>query len=98
MSYNIAGAGAKMSIGAMGAGGSPGIDTITIGGLASMSGHKFDGMDIRITHAHGGYIISLHTDRSRSPDLYIVTEDKELGEEIGKIITMHCLKKENSHD
>ena len=59
--------------------------------------HEFDaGIDLRITPAHGGFIISLsHRNTGTIPELHIVTEDKDLGAEIGKIITMSCLKKEN---
>jgi hypothetical protein len=53
-------------------------------------------MDLRITPAHGGYIVSLsHRNTGTTPELHIVTEDKDLGTEIGKIITMSCLKKDN---
>jgi hypothetical protein len=95
MTYNIYGGG--------GSGASPGIltvggglggmaDTITIGGLGNP--HKFDGMDIRITTANGGYIVSIHTESGTKPQLYIINEDRDLGQELGKIITMHCLTKE----
>lgn len=59
--------------------------------------HEFEaGMDLRITPAHGGYIVSLsHRNTGTTPELHIVTEDKDLGTEIGKIITMSCLKKDN---
>lgn len=80
-----------------------GADTISLGPLSidDMSiktGHKFPGTDIRITPANGGYIISISkTDSFRltavDPDLYVVGEDQDLGNEINKIITMHYLKK-----
>jgi len=59
--------------------------------------HEFNqGFDIRITPATGGYIISVMQRNSmNSPELHIVTEDRDLGAEIGKIITMSCLKKDN---
>lgn len=60
--------------------------------------HEFDeGIDIRITPASGGFIVSVnHRNFGTRPDLHIVTEDKDLGAEIGKIITMSCLKKDNN--
>ena len=70
----------------------------SIGGTYSIGvQHEFEaGMDLRITPANGGHIISLsHRNSGAVPELHIVTEDKDLGTEIGKIITMSCLKKEN---
>lgn len=83
------------------------MDTITLGPMtldieksAVEKKHKFPGTDIRITPANGGYIISIsqssdyiHT-RSE-PDLYIISEDQDLGTELGKIITMSNLKREH---
>lgn len=69
-----------------------------LGGTYSIgTQHEFEtGMDLRITPAHGGYIISLsHRNSGNVPELHIITEDKDLGTEIGKIITMSYLKKEN---
>jgi hypothetical protein len=69
-----------------------------LGGTYSVgSQHEFDeGVDIRITPANGGSIISVNHRNITRPDLYIVTEDKDLGTEIGKIITMSYLKKANN--
>ena len=53
------------------------------------------GLTIRIVPATGGIIISIRdeNDHSRSNDLYVIGQDQDLGAEIGKIITMHYLKK-----
>lgn len=69
--------------------------TLLGGGYQIGVQHEFDtGLDLRITPAHGGYIISLsHRGSGTTPELHIVNEDKDLGAEIGKIITMHYLKK-----
>jgi hypothetical protein len=58
--------------------------------------HEFDdGLDIRITPAAGGCIVSImHRNLNRRPELHIVTEDQDLGTELGKIITVSYLKKE----
>ncbi len=67
-----------------------------LGGTYSIgTQHEFDeGVDIRITPASGGFIVSVnHRNTPTKPDLHIVTEDKDLGAEIGKIITMSYLKK-----
>lgn len=71
------------------------MDTISIG--ESMSGrHPFPGLDLRVTPATGGYIVSMHLKKSfaSEPELYIISEDQDLGVELGKIITMACLTKE----
>jgi hypothetical protein len=70
-----------------------------LGGTYSIgTQHEFDeGIDIRVTPATGGVIVSVnHRNFNIKPDLYIVTEDKDLGTEIGKIITMSYLKKDNN--
>jgi hypothetical protein len=60
------------------------------------SQHEFnEGIDIRITPANGGSIVSVNHRNHTMSDLYVVTEDKDLGAEIGKIITMSYLKKDN---
>lgn len=82
--------------------------TLTLGGVSlgaaglaagTASLHKFPGFDIRVSHATGGWIISVHVSYSigyaTEPDLYVIHEDQDLGTELGKIITMHCLQKEN---
>lgn len=59
-----------------------------------------NGFNLRVYKAVGGTIIEVtrHDNRLRVDDgrssngLYIVTDDKELGAEIGKIITMEGLK------
>ena len=56
--------------------------------------HMFAGIDIRITPAHGGTIVSISRGSGSTPSLYVVAEDQDLGTEIGKIITMTCLTKE----
>jgi hypothetical protein len=86
---------AKTNIASAGYGAIPGI-AIGAGTYSIGSHHEFDeGIDVRITPANGGYIISVNHRNITRPDLYIVTEDKDLGAEIGKIITMSYLKKEN---
>ena len=57
---------------------------------------KGNGMTIRIVPANGGIIVSIRNDNNYSSagDLYVVGEDQDLGAELGKIITMHHLKKE----
>ena len=54
-------------------------------------------MTLNITKANGGWVIEnrqydKHKDRSNS-SVHIITDDKDLGEEIGKIITFESLYK-----
>ena len=46
---------------------------------------------IRITHAVGGYIISIQS--GPIPKLYLIHEDADFDKELGKIITMSQLQK-----
>jgi hypothetical protein len=75
--------------------GLPGIVAQDIGNVFKFKEeHMFSGLDIRITPAHGGTIISVSQGAGNSPTLYVVGEGQDLGAEVGKIITMTCLKKE----
>lgn len=73
--------------------GIPGMSTLDLSGLKN-SQHPFDGgMDIRITPASGGVIVSiLRGEYGRTPDLHVIGEEQDLGVELGKIITLACLK------
>lgn len=86
--------GAQSNTALAGAVGPGGLGTL-LGGYQVGVQHEFDtGLDLRITPAHGGYIVSLsHRNSGTIPELHIVNEDKDLGAEIGKIITMYYLKK-----
>jgi hypothetical protein len=44
--------------------------------------------------AHGGYIVQVQQGLGHEADLYIVAEDQDLGQEIGKIITHNILNKQ----
>ena len=86
-----------------GYGGSGGNGTLSIGAYTGpiniaepgTTPHEFAGMDIRITVANNGTIVIVKRDGyGIKPDLYVVHDDQDLGQEIGKIITMTCLTKE----
>jgi len=69
----------------------------SIGTVANIGG-KFEvnGMNFKVYKASGGTIIETNqydrrTDRHTN-GLYIITDDKDLGKEIGKIITMESLR------
>ena len=71
--------------------------------ITGQAGHLDDsvqltgrGISIRIVPASGGTIISIRneTNFTGSSDLYVIHESQDISAEIGKIITMHLLKKD----
>lgn len=53
-------------------------------------------MNFRVYRATGGFVVEtnsydVNTDRSRS-NLHIITDDQDMGQEIGKILTMEALR------
>ena len=54
------------------------------------------GMNFSVHRANGGYIVQYSQYDSRKdraePKLHIITDDKELGEELGKIISFESLR------
>jgi hypothetical protein len=70
--------------------------TTTIAGSPKTSNLNSFGMNFTVYKANGGFIIEYHyydrhRDRSENK-LHIVTEDKDLGEELGKIISFETLR------
>lgn len=51
---------------------------------------------IRVYQAHGGHIVEVASNLSEIGELHIVSEEHDLGSEIGKIITHSLLNK--SHE
>ncbi len=87
-SWNVAGAQSGVIGGTV-------MPTIDISGMGSYGMEKklpHRKLTINIHEAHGGYIVEVHTDPTRIGELYIVADDKDLGQEIGKIITHRTLK------
>lgn len=70
------------------------IPSIDIGNLTMYGEKKLPNkkLSINVHEAHGGYIIEIVTS-SMPGDLYIIGDDKNMGEEIGKIITHAVLNK-----
>lgn len=78
-----------------------GIGSLTLGG--AIGGGSVDeltylgarGLSIRLLPANGGTILSVRDDNDpgRAGDLYVIGQDQDIGSELGKIITMHYLKK-----
>lgn len=59
--------------------------------------HKFRGdIEFVLTSAEGGTIVSVgNSGFGEQPTLYIIPDDRDLGTELTKIITLTCLKREN---
>ena len=60
-------------------------------------GLESNGMRFQLYRATGGYVIEVrsydeHKDRTIT-GMYVITDDNDLGEELGKIVTMECLKR-----
>ena len=53
------------------------------------------GLNIRLVPANGGTIISIRDENTfnQVSDLYVINSDQDIGSELGKIITLHYLKK-----
>lgn len=55
-----------------------------------------DGMRFQLYKAKGGFVIETRSYNRRNDEnenhMYVITEDKDLGEELGKIITMESLR------
>lgn len=82
-----------MSTYTLNATGSGGIDlsTIDLGGTYKKFGNRK--ISINIHEAHGGYIAEISAGSTlNGGDLYIIPDDKDIGVEIGKIITHKILK------
>jgi hypothetical protein len=43
--------------------------------------------------AHGGYVIKVGGSYGEDGDLYVIGDDQDLGQELGKIVTHHTLAK-----
>jgi len=75
--------------------GMPGLKSVDLGGLSNHNHPYQGGVDIRITPANGGTIVSiLRGEYVGKPDLYVISDQQDMGEELGKIITIACLKQE----
>ena len=65
-------------------------------GVIRESAIRSDGIRMNMYHANGGYILEFenydrNTDRM-DRDLYVITDDAKVGENIAQTITMHLLK------
>jgi hypothetical protein len=57
--------------------------------------HNSNSINLNVTKATGGWVVSLSSTSgftTTSQDLHIIPDGADLGTELGKLITMHCLK------
>lgn len=43
--------------------------------------------------ANGGYVVRVSQGYSTEDDMYVISDDQDLGQELGKIVTHHTLSK-----
>ena len=43
--------------------------------------------------AHGGYVVRVTRGYGNDDDMYVISDDQDLGQELGKIVTHHTLAK-----
>ena len=44
--------------------------------------------------AHGGYVVRVSQGYGAEDDMYVISDNQDLGQELGKIVTHHTLSKE----
>ena len=76
----------NMPLGAVGAG------AYTVAGEYPQSSRPANKVSLTVFDAVGGYIVEVDNGYNNDGELYIVAEDQDLGQEIGKIITHKKLK------
>lgn len=67
-----------------------GID-LSFGGEKKLPNKK---ISFDVHTAHGGYVIRVSNGYGNEDDMYVISDDKDLGKELGKIVTHHTLSKE----
>lgn len=64
--------------------------------VVETSSLQSDGMRFQLYKAAGGYVIETatydHVKDRRHTKMYVITDDKDIGQELGKIITMESLR------
>jgi|688.fasta_scaffold989281_1 hypothetical protein len=67
------------------------IGHFTLGGSNKLPNKK---LTLSIHQATGGYVVTIDKGQyGEEPDMYVIDSDKDIGTEIGKIITHHTLSK-----
>lgn len=65
-------------------------------GAYSMDNKKLPNKKISfdVHTAHGGYVIRVSQSYGVEDDMYVISDEQDLGNELGKIVTHHTLSKE----
>lgn len=66
---------------------------INIGGWSSENKLPNKKISFDIHTAHGGYVIQVSNGYGNNGEMYVVDDTKDLGQELGKIVTHHMLAK-----
>lgn len=51
-------------------------------------------ISIDVHTAHGGYVVRVSKGYSSDDDMYVISDNQDLGQELGKIVTHHTLTRE----
>jgi hypothetical protein len=70
------------------------ISQIDIGGYSDKSKLPNKKISFDVHTAHGGYVIKVSKGYGAEDDMYVVSDEQDLGQELGKIVTHHTLAKE----
>lgn len=70
------------------------ISQIDIGGYTSEKKLPNKKISFDVHTAHGGYVIRVSKGYGAEDDMYVISDDQDLGQELGKIVTHHTLAKE----
>ena len=66
---------------------------INIGGWGNENKLPNKKISFDIHTAHGGYVIKVSQGYGNDGDMYVIDDAKDLGQELGKIVTHHMLAK-----
>jgi hypothetical protein len=66
---------------------------INLGGWNSENKLPNKKISFDVHTAHGGYVVKISTGYGSEGDMYVIDDTKDLGQELGKIVTHHTLAK-----
>jgi hypothetical protein len=66
---------------------------INLGGWNSENKLPNKKISFDVHTAHGGYVVKVSTGYGNEGDMYVIDDSKDLGQELGKIVTHHTLAK-----
>lgn len=70
------------------------ISQIDIGGYTGEKKLPNKKISFDVHTAHGGYVIRVSRGYGADDDMYVISDEQDLGQELGKIVTHHTLAKE----